>query len=54
MKPDPEYLEIIPCLPPKDYTTRAEKIRHGLRAIIFIGLIVFVGFVLFALGGGTP
>ncbi len=52
MKPDPEYLEIIPCLPPADYTTRAEYIWHGIRAIIAIGLILFMAFVMIALFRG--
>ena len=46
MKSDPEYLEIIPNGFPPDYTMRAEYIRHSIKVIIAIGLIVFVGFIL--------
>ena len=48
---DPEYLEIIPRGFLPDYTMRAEYIRQGIKAIVAIGLIVFVGFVLL---WGTP
>ncbi len=47
---DPEYLEIIPRGFPKGYTMRAETIRNWLKAIVFIGLIVFIGFVLIYAG----
>ncbi len=54
MKPDPEYLEIIPARFPEDYAFRAEYIRHGIKAIVAIGLIMFVGFVMIAFFRGTP
>lgn len=46
MKPDPEYLEIIPNGFPEGYTMRSEYIRHGIKAIGAIGLIVFIVFVM--------
>jgi hypothetical protein len=46
MKPDPEYLEIIPNGFPEDYIMRSEQIYWGIKAVVAIGLIAFVGAVL--------
>jgi hypothetical protein len=39
-------IEFIPNGFPKDYTMRSEYIWHGIKAIVAIGLIVFIGFVM--------
>ena len=51
MKPDPEYLEMIPCGFTEDYIMRSEQIYWGIKAIGAIACIVFVGVMLL---WGTP
>jgi hypothetical protein len=44
-------IEFAPNGFPEGYTMRAEYIRQGIKAIVAIGLIVFIGFILI---WGTP
>jgi hypothetical protein len=39
-------MEFIPCGFPEDYTMRSESILNGIKAIVAIGAIVFIAFVL--------
>jgi len=39
-------IEFAPNQFPENYTMRAEKIRQGLKAIVALGIISFIAFVL--------
>lgn len=44
-------MKFLPCGFPAEYTMRAETIRQWIKAIAFIGLILFAGYVML---WGTP